>query len=68
MSFVQRLIEVSVKLAGDPTTNQPATFAESGTDTVTLSGSRTSVRIQNSGAPAGSTDVLAGVAWSVASR
>ena len=55
MSFVQRLIEVSVKLAGDPTTNQPATFAESGTDTVTLSGSRTSVRIQNSGAPAGST-------------
>lgn len=55
MSFVQRRIEVAVKLAPGGKTNQPTTFSESGTDTVTLAGSRTSVRIQNSGAPAGST-------------
>lgn len=55
MAFAQRLIEVAVKLATNSETNQPTTFSESGTDTVTLSGSRTSVRIQNSGTPAGST-------------
>lgn len=53
-SFVQRLLEVAVKLANNSKTNQPATFAGTGSDTVTLSGSRTSVRIQNSGAPGGS--------------
>ena len=52
MSFAQRLITVSVQLAANTQTNQPNTFAESGTDTVILSGSRTSVRIENSGAPA----------------
>lgn len=55
MAFEQRLIEVAVKLAGNSQTNQPTTFSESGTDTVTLAGSRTSVRIANSGAPGGST-------------
>ena len=55
MAFAQRLIEIAIKLASNTQTNQPATFSESGTDTVTLSGSRTKVRIQNSGAPSGST-------------
>lgn len=54
-SFVQRIVEVSVKLASNSKTNQPNSFSESGSDTVTLRGSRTTVRIQNSGAPAGST-------------
>ncbi len=52
MAFTQKLITVAVQLAPNTQTNQPNTFAESGTDTVTLSGSRTSVRIENSGAPA----------------
>lgn len=52
MAFSQKLINVTVQLAPNTQTNQPNTFAESGTDTVTLSGSRTSVRIENSGAPA----------------
>lgn len=52
MSFVQRLLSISVQLAPNTKTNQPSTFQESGTDTVTLTGSRTTVRIQNSGAPA----------------
>jgi hypothetical protein len=50
--FAQKLINVSVQLAPNTGTNQPNTFAESGTDTVLLSGSRTMVRIMNSGAPA----------------
>lgn len=54
-SFKKRLIEIAIKLAPDAKTNQPTSFAESGTDTVTLSGFRTSVRIQNSGAPGGNT-------------
>jgi len=52
MTFVQRLVNLSVKLAASTGTNQPITFTESGTDTVDISGLRTSVRIQNSGAPA----------------
>lgn len=55
MALVQRLIEVAVRLAGNAATNQPSKFSESGTDTVTIRDARTSVRIQNSGAPAGST-------------
>lgn len=51
MAFAQKLITVTVQLAPNTQTNQPNTFAESGTDTVVLSGSRTSVRVQNSGAP-----------------
>lgn len=53
-SFAKRLIQVQVQLASNTGTNQPNTFNESGTDTVTLSGSRTSVRVENSGAPADS--------------
>jgi hypothetical protein len=51
MAFTQKLIAASVALAANTQTNQPITFAESGTDTVNLSGSRTSLRIVNSGAP-----------------
>ncbi len=52
MAFVQRKISVTVQLASNSGTNQPNTFAESGTDTVKLSGLRTIVRVQNSGAAA----------------
>ena len=52
MGFSQKLIDVTVQLAPNTGTNQPNTFSESGGNTVTLSGLRTSVRIQNSGAPA----------------
>jgi hypothetical protein len=54
MTFVQRLISVSVQLAQNTQTNQPSTFSESGTNTVNLTGSRVSVQIENSGAPADS--------------
>lgn len=53
-SFVQRLIEVTVTLAPNQQTAQPIKFAGTGSDTVTLAGFRTSVRVENSGAPAGS--------------
>lgn len=53
-SFAQRLIETTVTLAPDQKTNQPIKFAGTGSDTVTLSGFRTQVAIENSGAPAGS--------------
>lgn len=53
MGFVQRKIEISVQLASNSGTSQPNTFVESGTDTVKLSGLRTKVQVQNSGAPAG---------------
>ena len=55
-SFTQKLIGITVQLANNPGTNQPSTFAEgsvpgqiAGGNTVTLSNSRTSVRIWNSG-------------------
>lgn len=51
MSFVQRLITVAIQLAPNPGTNQPATFAGTSSDTATISGLRTSVRIKNSGSP-----------------
>lgn len=54
MTFVKRKIRISIKLASASGTNQPNTFAESGTDTVTVDDARCRVRIQNSGAPAGS--------------
>lgn len=53
MAFSKRMVTVTVRLAPDSKTNQPTTFTESGTDTVTLPPLRTSVRIQNSGAPSG---------------
>lgn len=53
-SFVARKLEIAVKLPSQPSTNQPKSFAGGG-DTVTLSGNRMSVRIQNAGAPGGST-------------
>lgn len=54
-SFVQRKIEITITL--DPNNQpvgQPNTFAGSNSNTITLSGFRTSVRISNSGAPGGS--------------
>jgi hypothetical protein len=53
-SFVQRLIQVSVKLDQMTMSGQPNVFTSTQSDTVILSGSRTSVRIEQSGAPAGS--------------
>lgn len=52
MAFVRRLISASVSLAQSSGTSQPTTFAESGGSSVTIQGSRTSVRISNSGSPA----------------
>lgn len=54
-SFTRRRLEFAFKLANDTKTNQPVKFSESGTDTATFAGVRASVRVQNSGAPAGST-------------
>lgn len=53
-SIPERRVSLTIKLAQDTQTNQPSTFAESGGDTVTIDGLRTSVRIVNSGAPADS--------------
>jgi hypothetical protein len=55
MAFVSRQIALSIKLAPKTNTNQPSTFVESGTDTVNISGLRTSVQVENSGAVVGST-------------
>lgn len=52
-SFTQKLIEIDVQLGPDPETNQPRKF-DNGSNTITLSGSRASVRIQSSGTPKGS--------------
>lgn len=57
-SFVQRLIEISVTLSQNPQNNQPTTFSD-GSDTVTISGARTTVQIENNGAPGGSTANIA---------
>lgn len=50
----ERALQFSVQLATNTQTNQPNTFAESGTSNATISGKRASVRIQNSGAPSSS--------------
>lgn len=51
-SFVQRLLDFTVRLADASGVNQPNQFAN-GTNTVKLSGLRASVRVQNSGTPKG---------------
>jgi hypothetical protein len=48
-SFIQRLIETTITLTPNQQTGQPNTFAGTSSDTITLSGFRTSVRIDNSG-------------------
>jgi hypothetical protein len=48
-SFVQRLIECTVTLTPDQKTGQPNKFTGTDSDTITLSGFRTSARIENSG-------------------
>lgn len=53
-TFTKKLIEISIQLATNTQTNQPNKFADSGSDTVTISDKRMSVRIQNSGAPSSS--------------
>jgi len=53
-SFSQKLIQVSIQLAASPQTNQPPQFVQGGVkvgNAVTLPFLRTSVRVQNSGAP-----------------
>lgn len=52
MAFVQRIIEVTVRL--DPTATLTPSKFPNGTDVVTLKDSRTSVRIQHYGASVGS--------------
>lgn len=58
-SFTQKLIEIDVQLGPANATNTPRFFTESVTgqpnsNTVTISGARMTVRIQNSGSPFGS--------------
>lgn len=53
-SFVNRKIDLAIRLASSVGTNVPNKFAASGSDEITVSGLRTSVQIQNSGAAAGS--------------
>lgn len=53
-SFVQRLLEVSVRIDPNSPTGQPTSFAGTGLDTTTLSGFRVSAQVSHSGAPAGS--------------
>lgn len=53
-SFSRKVLEVTVTLAANQQTGQPIKFAGSGSDTVTLSGFRTTLQVENSGAPAGS--------------
>jgi hypothetical protein len=54
LSFAQRRLEFAIKLAANPGTNQPNVFADTQSDTVTVSGLRASARIHNNGAAAGS--------------
>lgn len=53
-SFIQRLIEVTIQLASGAG-GQPNSFANSTSSNITLSKFRASVRVENNGAPAGST-------------
>lgn len=58
-SFTQKLIEIDVQLGPAGETNTPRFFTQgvsgqANSNTVTISGARCSVRIQNSGSPAGS--------------
>lgn len=48
-SFTQKLIEVTITLAPNAKTGQPVKFAGTSADTLTLSGFRMKVRIDNSG-------------------
>jgi hypothetical protein len=50
-SFQQRLLQLAITLAPNQGTGQPVQFAGTSSNTVTLEGFRTSVRIENSGAP-----------------
>lgn len=54
MALIQRRIDIAIRLAAGPGTNQPAQFANTTSDTITLTNHRTSVRVQNSGGLAGS--------------
>ncbi|MCC8963780.1 hypothetical protein H8A95_16030 [Bradyrhizobium sp. Pear76] len=53
-TFTKKQIEVSIQLASNPQTNQPAQFSETGGDTLTTNDKRVSARVQNSGAPSNS--------------
>ena len=58
MALGPNLLSATIKLAANQT-NQPQTFSGTNSDTVTLSGHRASLRVQNSGSLAGSTAQLA---------
>lgn len=49
MSFAKRAISVAIKLQPLSGTNSPTKFAESGTDSISISGARTSVKVSNAG-------------------
>lgn len=51
-SFTEKLIEIAIKLAANPQTNQPIRFQD-GSSSVTLKGFRTSVRVMNATGIAG---------------
>lgn len=53
-TFTKKRIEVSIELASNTQTNQPNKFSGTNADTATIKDKRTSVRIQNSGAPSNS--------------
>jgi hypothetical protein len=50
-SFQQRLLQFAITLAPQQSTGQPTQFTGTGSNTVTLEGFRSSVRIQNAGTP-----------------
>lgn len=52
MGLQRCYLSTSIKLASNPGVTQPATFAGTRSDTATITGLRTSARIENSGAPA----------------
>jgi hypothetical protein len=54
-SFTRKRIEVSIQLAPNTNLNQPNTFAGTGSNTITITDKRMSVRIANSGRPTNST-------------
>jgi hypothetical protein len=49
-SWTQKLLQVTVQLGANPGTNQPTTFAGTGSNTITFPYLRTSARVANSGA------------------
>lgn len=51
MTFAPKNISLTIQLAQNTQTSQPTSFAESGSNQVTISGLRTSVRVNDAGTP-----------------